>query len=681
MKYLYVFFIVNFACLFCANNSLTASGTIYGYVWEDENVNGRFDESESTFANVPVFLFTCTGQYVNAILTDAGGFFQFENVDNDTYRLFVNTTGIVGPYSFTIVSDDTYNQILDSGFSECIEINDGDIDVGAGLAVLGVIGDKVWEDMNGNGWQDVGEPGIANVTVELFESGTHLLIGTTVTNALGVYIFQNILPGTYYIKVTAGNEYVKTIYQTFDQSVNSDINDSNGSFTSSSFNLSPTVHNFDIDAGLYRCIKFCGTIYDDLNISDTLDTYENGINGLVVNLWKVNGGDTILYQSTLTAHHPAYSSADGYYQFCVPPGNYFVEIEESSLSDLMPGIPFANTITSNYNHFYPSSSKLITDKFTALSGDSYCDLNNGFFCPGKVSSLIWIDYNQNGIHEASEEILEGVSVHLCNVDGTVVSSTYTDSNGACSFDVIRPGQYFIKFVTGSSLDFTIPFAGATAVDSDVTGANGFGTTNLLNIHSCQISQNIDAGISYRVLPVTWKNIDGVALEKSNLITWQVASQINVRHFKVYKSKTGLQDWVGCGQVSANTSEVESSYEYLDDDIFNPFTYYKVESVDHDGKKQLSPVVFIKRIGFSEMMLAPNPTSEMMTITLQSEDMQYANDMMIQIFAANGSMVIQRPLNAYGQISFSVSGLESGLYQAVLIYHGDTLHSKSFSVVK
>ena len=82
-----------------------------------------------------------------------------------------------------------------------------------------------------------------------------------------------------------------------------------------------------------------------------------------------------------------------------------------------------------------------------------------------------------------------------------------------------------------------------------------------------------------------------------------------------------------------------------------------------------------------MMLAPNPTSEMMTITLQSEDMQYANDMMIQIFAANGSMVIQRPLNAYGQISFSVSGLESGLYQAVLIYHGDTLHSKSFSVVK
>ncbi len=53
------------------------------------------------------------------------------------------------------------------------------------------VGDFVWVDQNGNGIQDSGEPGVANLTVQLLNSaGT--VVATTTTNSSGKYSFTNI---------------------------------------------------------------------------------------------------------------------------------------------------------------------------------------------------------------------------------------------------------------------------------------------------------------------------------------------------------------------------------------------------------------------------------------------------------------------------------------------------------
>jgi hypothetical protein len=57
----------------------------------------------------------------------------------------------------------------------------------------GSIGDYVWHDMNQNGIQDAGEPGIPNVGVHL--SGDHT--ASVVTDAMGYYIFECLPAGTY----------------------------------------------------------------------------------------------------------------------------------------------------------------------------------------------------------------------------------------------------------------------------------------------------------------------------------------------------------------------------------------------------------------------------------------------------------------------------------------------------
>ena len=60
----------------------------------------------------------------------------------------------------------------------------------------------MWKDLNANGIQDSGEPGIAGVTVTLSNGAT------TTTNALGAYSFNNLAPGTYTVSVVAPSGYL-----------------------------------------------------------------------------------------------------------------------------------------------------------------------------------------------------------------------------------------------------------------------------------------------------------------------------------------------------------------------------------------------------------------------------------------------------------------------------------------
>ena len=85
----------------------------------------------------------------------------------------------------------------------------------AGECVIGEssIGDRVWEDINGDGVQDAGEPGIENVTVDLYrdinsdgviDAGDPLL-GTLTTDVNGNYDFTDLIFGDYIVDVSDNN--------------------------------------------------------------------------------------------------------------------------------------------------------------------------------------------------------------------------------------------------------------------------------------------------------------------------------------------------------------------------------------------------------------------------------------------------------------------------------------------
>jgi hypothetical protein len=66
-------------------------------------------------------------------------------------------------------------------------------------APLSSLGDRVWEDLNKDGKQDDGEPGIPGVKVQLLDA-TGKVLAVTQTDASGFYRFASLTPGDYSVK-------------------------------------------------------------------------------------------------------------------------------------------------------------------------------------------------------------------------------------------------------------------------------------------------------------------------------------------------------------------------------------------------------------------------------------------------------------------------------------------------
>ena len=81
-----------------------------------------------------------------------------------------------------------------------------DLDIGSVLP--GRLGDFAWLDLDGNGLQDFGEGGIPGVKVELLRGGE--TVAETVTDQYGYYLFTEVYPAAYTLRVTAPSQVKPT---------------------------------------------------------------------------------------------------------------------------------------------------------------------------------------------------------------------------------------------------------------------------------------------------------------------------------------------------------------------------------------------------------------------------------------------------------------------------------------
>ena len=152
----------------------------------------------------------------------------------------------------------------------------------------------VFDDINGNGIQDPGEPGLGGVTVGLYTPGGVLLTSTT-TAGDGTYLFTNVAPGSYSVRET----------------------DPSGWSSTTPNNVPVTVPSGGIghaDFGDQLIGSVSGTVFNDINGNGVQDPSENGIGGVTVQL--VNPSTGAIIATTTTA-------GDGSYVFTgVTPGAY-----------------------------------------------------------------------------------------------------------------------------------------------------------------------------------------------------------------------------------------------------------------------------------------------------------------------------------------------------------------------
>jgi len=188
------------------------------------------------------------------------------------------------------------------------------------------VGDRVWEDLNGNGVQDGGEPGLTNVTVRLLDA-TNGVVATAVTDVNGNYLFANRPAATYKVEVVPPAQYVFT---TRDAAAATDLTDSDVDLATGRTDpavMAAGTTNLNLDAGLYVPAVVRGYVFRDANGDLLRNAGDVHLTNVLVRL--IVGG--VEYASVT-------NDAFGYYEFGgVPAGA--VSVLVSRVGGTLAGVP------------------------------------------------------------------------------------------------------------------------------------------------------------------------------------------------------------------------------------------------------------------------------------------------------------------------------------------------------
>ena len=215
-----------------------------------------------------------------------------------------------------------------------------DNNTGSAITVVNFagLGDFVWWDQNHNGLQDAGEPGLGGVTLHVYDS-SGALIGTTTTDASGLYRFDRLRPATAYsVCIDAADSAPGGPLAGFELTIpnagSDDAIDSDGQLHNGTPCIIPATtgpaSSFvpTYDFGFWKPGALGDYVWSDLNHNGIQDAGEPPVSGVGVELHDATGA-TIATTTT---------NAAGLYLFDrLNPGNYKVCFVPSTIP---PGYEF-----------------------------------------------------------------------------------------------------------------------------------------------------------------------------------------------------------------------------------------------------------------------------------------------------------------------------------------------------
>ena len=83
----------------------------------------------------------------------------------------------------------------------------------------------------------------------------------------------------------------------------------------------------------------------------------------------------------------------------------------------------------------------VSNTVTLAAGEHNPDLDAGIYEPrGSIGDFVWDDQNEDGIQDAGEPGVQGVTVRLYDGNGNQLAQTTTNSNGEYLFDGLLAGD-------------------------------------------------------------------------------------------------------------------------------------------------------------------------------------------------------------------------------------------------
>jgi uncharacterized repeat protein (TIGR01451 family) len=334
---------------------------ISGRVLVDSNGNGQSEAGEANgISGVTVRLLDAGEHEVDSAETGADGSFTFTDLLPGSYTL-----AETDPTTYVSTSANGIGITVTSG-----QESDGHVFLDA---QPGSVGDFVWEDIDGNGLQYPGEPGISNVVVRLTDTEGNE-ISTNLTGAAGAYAFTNLVPGVYFVQILNPAGYTGTVSH-----VGADAAlDSEGDAAGWSWPVlvASGEDQNGVDFGIYRPVAIGNLVWNDLDKDGIQDAGEAGMTNIAVSLYSIEGAATNLVDSTTT-------DASGVYAFQTAPGDYVLRVDAPDGYAFSPLNAGGNPETdSDFGPTTPYSALM-----TVSSGDSILAADAGLYYAPTLSVI------------------------------------------------------------------------------------------------------------------------------------------------------------------------------------------------------------------------------------------------------------------------------------------------------
>ena len=429
-------------------------------IWTENDANGVADDAgDDTTAVVEFDVNVTNGNILYSTKTDVNGFYKVLVPSNQDYNVTTGTPDGFKQSAIKVVGTDNdpvsnNNENHDSNGSIVAlgTVDNHTIDFGftTPIAPRYTLGDKVWKDDNKDGVQDVNESGYENITVKLYDNATctGTEVNSTITDANGLYGFNNLLAGDYCIafsNLPAGYSISPTTGA--DEVTNSDAN-SDGKIE----NITLNADDSNEDMGIYPPAPrytLGDKVWKDDNKDGVQDVNELGVSGINVELYSTSDCSGGVLATDTTDENGLYGFNNllkGVY--CVSFSNIpatFVVSPNTGTNDL---------INSDANSDGKISNILLTNNNLNEDMGIYTEVME--YAYASIGNKVWKDENRDGIQDLNESGMKDITVTLYTSNCTTkISSVKTDVTGHYLFSNLLANTYCLGFEVPNGYAITL----------------------------------------------------------------------------------------------------------------------------------------------------------------------------------------------------------------------------------
>lgn len=264
----------------------------------------------------------------------------------------------------------------------------------------------------------------------------------------------------------------------------------------------------------------------------------------------------------------------------------------SGTDDVDDGTPFVNFFSPTANNYL---------------AHTYVTNNSG----AEVTLIAWLDYNGNGVFDASEAI-----------------TPITIPNGT------NNGLYFLYWPAAptplTNGQFTYMRVRVTSASAGMTAAHATGYFTNGEVEDYRIPvDNFPLSVSTLSFQASLMN-NAVAR-----LNWSTIEQPGFGGYEIQKSRDAI-GWEHAGLVQASGQPGEHSYEFTDGQLDYGKTYYRLKLIGVNGNNKYSETRFVNRLNPAEsVILKPNPVKNTAIISIESNNRTTAD---ITLLTENGKKI-------------------------------------------